>query len=209
MNSTMTEKEKYLGRIYYSACAAGICSTKREFADVLGVDRTGLSAAMNGNPRHLTKNLIEKVERFAKDNGLDDSPKEIRKPEEDNIRENIDYILRIYNLSVLRGLCRTRGEFASLLGVSDKNLSSAIHGNPRNLTRPFLAKVREFASERGLEDEPIPTSTAPEKVAQNGVFLPTETLELYTTMSKSIERLTRIVESLTKADANEGQIKRA
>lgn len=207
----MTQEQDYINQVYRLAFEKGICSTKTEFAKQLGVVRSGLSMAMNGDEKYLTDSLTFKVMKYAEKNGLmkNDSPKEIRKPEEDNIRENIDYVLRIYNLSVLRGLCRTRGEFASLLGVSDKNLSSAIHGNPRNLTRPFLAKVREFASERGLEDEPIPTSTAPEKVAQNGVFLPTETLELYTTMSKSIERLTRIVESLTKADADEGQIKRA
>jgi len=67
-----------------------------------------------------------------------------------------DYILRIYNIAALRGLCKTKKEFAALLGVNDKGLSSAMNGSERNLTESLLAKVERFAKDNSLDD-PEPT----------------------------------------------------
>ena len=66
----MTEKE-YLNAIYREACYRGLCSSVTGFAELLEIDRSGLSSALNGNERYLTKSLLRKVRLFAKANGLD------------------------------------------------------------------------------------------------------------------------------------------
>ena len=73
-----------------------------------------------------------------------------------------DYILLIYNTAALRGLCRTKKEFAALLGVNDKGLSSAMNGNEKNLTDSLLEKVAKFAKEHDL-DQVAQDTAAPEE----------------------------------------------
>lgn len=68
------EKMIYLRGVYQNARSAGLCHTQKEWADLLGIDRTGLSSAMNGNEKALTDSLVHKVEMWAKLNGLEDSP---------------------------------------------------------------------------------------------------------------------------------------
>ena len=62
-----------------------------------------------------------------------------------------DYLKRVYNLAVLRGLCVTKKEFAALLGVNDKGLSSAMNGDRKNLTDSLVKKVQLFASANELD----------------------------------------------------------
>ena len=57
-NST---KIQILDDAYRTALASGIVKNKKEFANYVGVDRSGLSAAMNGNEKYLTDSLIAKV----------------------------------------------------------------------------------------------------------------------------------------------------
>lgn len=57
-NST---KIQLLDDAYRTALASGIVKNKKEFANYVGVDRSGLSAAMNGNEKYLTDSLIAKV----------------------------------------------------------------------------------------------------------------------------------------------------
>ena len=74
-----------------------------------------------------------------------------------------DYLKRIYNLAALRGLCVTKKEFAALVGVNDKGLSSAMNGDPKNLTASLVKKVELFASANGL-DRAEESSVATESV---------------------------------------------
>jgi phage repressor protein C with HTH and peptisase S24 domain len=67
----METKTDYIKRIYNLAALRGLCETKKEFAGLLEVNDKGLSAAMNGNERHLTDSLLKKVRAFATQNGLD------------------------------------------------------------------------------------------------------------------------------------------
>ena len=67
----METKTDYIKRIYNLAALRGLCETKKEFAGLLEVNDKGLSAAMNGNERHLTDSLLKKVRAFAMQNGLD------------------------------------------------------------------------------------------------------------------------------------------
>jgi phage repressor protein C with HTH and peptisase S24 domain len=67
----MEEKTEYLKRVYNTAVLRGLCATKKEFAQLLGVNDKALSSAMNGKEMYLTKSLLKKVELFASANGLD------------------------------------------------------------------------------------------------------------------------------------------
>jgi hypothetical protein len=76
----MEDRLAYLKDIYWKAIHAGLCSNQKEFADLLQVNRTVLSSAMNGNARALTSRFITKVHLFAIDNGLEKDPN-FSKPE--------------------------------------------------------------------------------------------------------------------------------
>lgn len=66
------DRKEYILTIYHKACMAGLCNSQTGFAELLGVQRTGISAALNGSERHLTKSLENKVRLFAKANHLED-----------------------------------------------------------------------------------------------------------------------------------------
>ena len=70
----MNEKQTYIYEIYLKAMNAGLCKQKREFAELLGVNRAGLSSAMNGDEKNLTDSLLRKVRSFAIEYGLEDNP---------------------------------------------------------------------------------------------------------------------------------------
>lgn len=67
----MEEKQEYLKRIYALSIARGLCGTQKEFATLLEIDPTTLSAAMNANPRALTDRLIARVRKLSESNGLE------------------------------------------------------------------------------------------------------------------------------------------
>ena len=58
------DKKETLNSIYRQLCATGIVTTKKEFAQLLGVNDKGLSSAMNGSERHLTDSLVAKAVRL-------------------------------------------------------------------------------------------------------------------------------------------------
>ena len=61
---TKEEMQNYLRQIFRQAVGSGKCDTIKEFAALVGVDRSGLSSAMNGSERHLTDSLVKKVQAF-------------------------------------------------------------------------------------------------------------------------------------------------
>lgn len=62
------DKQARLTFIFEQARAAGFAKTQKDFAALLNINRSALSAALNGNETYLTDNLMEKVEEFYKDN---------------------------------------------------------------------------------------------------------------------------------------------
>lgn len=61
----LEERKDYIQGVYQKVLGAGICRTQTEWAALLGVDRAGLSSAMNGNERTLTESLVKKVKMWA------------------------------------------------------------------------------------------------------------------------------------------------
>lgn len=55
------EKLDIIDKAYKSLVGNGTIKNKKEFAEFLGIDRSGLSAAMNGNEKYLTDSLVSKV----------------------------------------------------------------------------------------------------------------------------------------------------
>lgn len=70
--------------------------------------------------------------------------------------EKQDYLQSIFSLAKSRGKCHTQKEFAALLGVNDKGLSSAMNGNPKFLTDSLVAKVRAWADREAMNVEEVP-----------------------------------------------------
>lgn len=56
-----TEKAQRLNEVYKHLYAHNKVKSQKDFAEVLGVQRTGLSAALNGSKINLTKNLFMKI----------------------------------------------------------------------------------------------------------------------------------------------------
>ena len=61
-------RQERLTFIFEQARVAGLAKTQGDFAKILDINRSVLSAAMNGNDTYLTDNLMRKVERFYAEN---------------------------------------------------------------------------------------------------------------------------------------------
>ena len=107
-----------------------------------------------------------------------------------------DYVNRIYRLALFAGVVANKKEFAELLEINRSGLSAALNGNERNLTDRFVRKVQKFAEAHNLEgDAPfVPETEQPKK--SKTIEIPEETLELYTSLAKSVDRLSAMVERM-------------
>lgn len=109
--------------------------------------------------------------------------------------EKLAYLDRIFRASVNAGMCRTMKEFAALLNVDKSGLSSAMNGSERHLTDSLIRKVENYASLNRLEAEAV--QDQPEVKAQpSGIYIPQETLDLYTNLSETCRNLSAIVARL-------------
>ena len=68
-------RQERLTFIFEQARAAGLAKTQGDFAKILDINRSVLSAAMNGNETYLTDNLMRKVEKFYDENFDSDGSK--------------------------------------------------------------------------------------------------------------------------------------
>lgn len=66
------DRKEYVLTIYHKACMAGLCGTQKDFASLVGVDRSTMSSALSGKERALTKSLESRVRLFAKANHLEE-----------------------------------------------------------------------------------------------------------------------------------------
>lgn len=64
---TQEEKLNYVQKIFQAGLGAGVFRTVKQWAELLEVDKSGLSSALNGSERNLTDSLVRKIERWAKD----------------------------------------------------------------------------------------------------------------------------------------------
>ena len=88
---TIMDYKDYVNAIYRAACYKGICSSVTEFAEKLETNRSGVSSALNGSEKYLTKSFIRKVKAFALEYGLEENQakvvpvKEVEEEGEDTV----------------------------------------------------------------------------------------------------------------------------
>ena len=56
--------QEFINQVFELARAEKLVKTRADFADLLGINRSSLSAAMNGNEKYLTESLEKRVKRF-------------------------------------------------------------------------------------------------------------------------------------------------
>ena len=66
------DKKERLNYIFERTRGAGMAKTQGDFAVILGINRAALSAALNGDSRYLTDNLLKKANRFYEEHFDDD-----------------------------------------------------------------------------------------------------------------------------------------
>lgn len=102
-----------------------------------------------------------------------------------------EYVNRVFNEARARGLCKNQKEFAQLLGMDQSTISNALQGREKYLTDSLVRRVRAWDEQVLNAYRPAPgTDTRPDLV------IPAATIDLYTSMAKSIDRLTALVERM-------------
>ena len=117
MKMTIEEKKVYLNEIFRKGIGANRFSTQKEWAELLEIDRTGLSAALNGSERFLTDSLIRKVKMWARVNGLEDYPEKPVEREPDNTVKELLSAVRDMSATI-----RSQQETIALLAGLQKQL---------------------------------------------------------------------------------------
>jgi len=69
------DKLETLKTIFEQARAARLARSQRDFAALLEINENALSAALNGNEKYLTDNLLRKAQKFYNENFDDDGSK--------------------------------------------------------------------------------------------------------------------------------------
>ena len=111
-----------------------------------------------------------------------------------------DYVSRIFNLARMQGVCRTQGEFAQLLGMNHSTISKALQGDEKYLTANLVKRVKVWAAQV-LTPGNAPSATVEDK--RPDIIIPAATMDLYTAMAKSIDRLTALVDRLAPDGAKD------
>lgn len=73
----METKKDYVNRIYRLALFAGLVENKKEFADLLEMERSSVSGTMNGNEKNLTDRFVRRVQKFAEAHHLDEGTPDV------------------------------------------------------------------------------------------------------------------------------------
>ena len=110
------------------------------------------------------------------------------------MNENLETLERIFAAARMAGKCKTQKEFANLVGVHPSTISLAMNGDPKYLTPKLMRMIKQWARLEGIAGEP--PVTAPVQETRPDIVIPAATMDLYTSMAKSIDRLTALVERL-------------
>lgn len=73
--------------------------------------------------------------------------------------EQIRYIVECFNSLRMQGVIKTQGDFATLLGVSEKSLSAAKNGDERYLTDSLIARIKTYMDSRKEGGEKVEVVT--------------------------------------------------
>lgn len=62
----METKKDYVNRVFNEARALNLCRTQKEFAELLGMDKSTLSGALRGYDRFLTDSFVKRMQAWEK-----------------------------------------------------------------------------------------------------------------------------------------------
>ena len=116
------------------------------------------------------------------------------------MEENI--LQKVYEEGRRRGLFHTKKEFAEALDVNPSTLSQALSGNEKYLSARLRERAKMYATQHFYEKQPHQQEPSPPDIT-----IPAATVELYTAMAKSIDRLTALVERIQATGYNYAQKK--
>lgn len=68
---TTEQKTAYVNKVFSLACAKGLCKSRSDFARLLDINPTSLSAAIGTRPEYLTDKMMGRVTAFSTANGLE------------------------------------------------------------------------------------------------------------------------------------------
>lgn len=110
------------------------------------------------------------------------------------MNEKHEILERVFAAARLRGKCKTQKDFAEMVGVHPSTISLAMKGDEKYLTDKLIRVVTQWARIEGIDGDPIPQPQA--RDSRPDIVIPAATMDLYTSMAKSIDRLTALVERL-------------
>lgn len=110
--------------------------------------------------------------------------------------EKLSFLNECLYVLKTKGIVRTQTEFARMLGIDPATLSLAKNGRDEYLSDSLFFRIRDFLHRN---DVVLPSE---EKTQQKPISVPVETIEMFTTMSATIDRLTREVERLNSVIEN-------
>jgi transcriptional regulator with XRE-family HTH domain len=106
---------------------------------------------------------------------------------------DLEIITRIFNEARARGLCKNQKQFADLMGMNPSTISNALQGKERYLTKSVVRRFKSWEALALGENRP---GAQPQQDTRPDILIPAATMDLYTSMAKSIDRLTALVERL-------------
>lgn len=110
--------------------------------------------------------------------------------------EKLAFLNEVLYCVKAKKIVRTQTEFARAIGVDPATLSLAKNGRDEYLSDSLFFRIRDFLHRNNIV---LPSE---EKQHPKSVSVPLETIELFTTMSATIERLTKEVERLNSVIEN-------
>ena len=109
---------------------------------------------------------------------------------------DVEIVNRIFNEARNRGLCRTQKQFAALLGMDQSTISNALQGKEKYLTRNLVKRFQIWESQVLNPSGQLKAAATTRPDPKPDIVIPAATMELYTSMAKSIDRLSEMVERL-------------
>ena len=105
-----------------------------------------------------------------------------------------DRLIAAYNTLRANGKVHSQHDFALLLDASDTTVSRAFNKDPRYLTRNIVKRAESIVDGK----VPQKAERTPQPEAK-GVFIPAETMDLYTNLSESVRILSETVSRMQLA----------
>lgn len=121
---TTKEKQDIVVAVYRKALGMGVCRTVKEFSELLDMNVSGISSALNGSERHLTDSLVRKVQRWETQYLNGEGAPKPKRP---------DVVIPAETLDLYNNMARTIADLSDIL-----RRAGIIVGNGLNIQKNYL-----------------------------------------------------------------------